>query len=299
MTWPGSPSDLTKFLGPVSTLLLSMAPTTVAAAQTNSDVFLAPLLVQNHRVTVGVPANITNRPGYDNQPSFSDDGELVYYTSQRDGQTDIYRYDRINRTTTQVTATPESEYSAQIIPGSSWISVVRVEADSSQRLWRVDPASDSTELLLPAVEPVGYYAWISDTLAALFVVGDPPVLRLATTKGDTLTLARGIGRSLQPAIEHSAVAFTLTDSTGGDIISLAFPSGTVTPLTPVLPGSQDFAWVAADLMIMARDSLLYQWRLGDEAWSPVETEWGGERPSRITRLAVSRDRKWLALVGID
>ncbi len=306
MTWSAardinrSPeSGLAGSLRLAAALALSTATATAAVAQTNSDVFLAPLLVQNHRVTVGVPANITNRSGYDDQPSFSDDGEVVYYTSQRDGQTDIYRYDRINRSTTQVTATPESEYSAQVIPGSSWLSVVRVEADSSQRLWRIDPASDSTELLLSAIEPVGYYAWISDTLAALFVVGDPPVLQLASTRGDTLTLARGIGRSLQAAIEHSAVAFTLTDSSGSDVISLAFPSGTVTPLTPVLPGSQDFAWVAADLIIMARDSLLYQWRLGDEAWSPVETEWAGERPARITRLAVSRDRRWLALVGID
>ena len=42
---------------------------------------------------VGAAVNVTNRPGYDYQPSFSPDGGTMYFTSQRDGQTDIYRYD--------------------------------------------------------------------------------------------------------------------------------------------------------------------------------------------------------------
>src|SRR5207248_360461 len=35
--------------------------------------------------------NITNRPGYDNQPSF--DGPAILYTSIRNGQADIYRFE--------------------------------------------------------------------------------------------------------------------------------------------------------------------------------------------------------------
>ncbi|MEK6597058.1 MAG: hypothetical protein AABY91_01900, partial [Gemmatimonadota bacterium] len=37
--------------------------------------------------------NLTDRPGYDNQPSFSPDGRWVLYSSERNGQTEIYRYD--------------------------------------------------------------------------------------------------------------------------------------------------------------------------------------------------------------
>src|SRR5205085_7470855 len=76
--------------------------------------------------------NITNRAGYDNQPSFV--GSTIYYTSQRAGQTDIYRYE--DGRTVQVTATPESEYSAALTPDAKAITVVRVERDSTQRLWR-------------------------------------------------------------------------------------------------------------------------------------------------------------------
>src|SRR4051812_17492004 len=35
--------------------------------------------------------NLTNRPGYDNQPSFV--GSTLYYTSVRDGQADIYKFE--------------------------------------------------------------------------------------------------------------------------------------------------------------------------------------------------------------
>ena len=38
--------------------------------------------------------NISNSPGYDNQPSFLPDSSAVLFSSNRDGkQTDIYRYD--------------------------------------------------------------------------------------------------------------------------------------------------------------------------------------------------------------
>ena len=71
---------------------------------------------------VGTPVNITNSPGYDNQPSFTPDGREILFTSARviptppppappglalrDGQTDIYRYDIAARRISRVTQTP-------------------------------------------------------------------------------------------------------------------------------------------------------------------------------------------------
>src|SRR5258708_16942898 len=49
---------------------------------------------QPGRVSVGVPVNVTARPGYDNQPFFLPNGRAFLYTSIReDSQADIYRYD--------------------------------------------------------------------------------------------------------------------------------------------------------------------------------------------------------------
>ena len=61
--------------------------------------------------------NISNSPGYDNQPSFLPDSSAVLFSSNRDGkQTDIYRFDIASRTDgpkalTQLTKTTEAEYS--------------------------------------------------------------------------------------------------------------------------------------------------------------------------------------------
>ena len=76
----------------------------------DTEVFLAPLTSDGGKLVVGRAENISNSPGYDNQPSFSPDGRSVYFTSGRSsGQMDIYRYDTGKKLITPVTATPESE----------------------------------------------------------------------------------------------------------------------------------------------------------------------------------------------
>src|SRR5437016_12697533 len=81
------------------------ATAAAAAAIPSTDIYL-------YRLSRGlIPfrsrlVNITNRPGYDNQPAF--DGSAILYTSIRGGQADIWRFE--NGKSTQVTATPESEY---------------------------------------------------------------------------------------------------------------------------------------------------------------------------------------------
>src|SRR5262249_33319458 len=105
-------------------------------AQGSTDIYLAPLSIQNGRPVIGAPVNLTNRPGYDNQPSFKPDSRSILYTSTReDGPSDIYRVDIASKAITRVTATPESEYSATVMPGGKRFSVIRVEHDSTQRLW--------------------------------------------------------------------------------------------------------------------------------------------------------------------
>jgi len=148
---------------------------------------------------VGRPQNITNSPGYDNQPSFTPDGRAIFFTSNRGGaQTDIYRYDIASAAVTQVTNTPEGEYAPTVTPDGAHISVIRVEADGTQRLWRFTLDGRSPELVLADVKPVGYHAWVDDHTLALFILGTPASLQIADTRsGKADSVVRGINRSVQ------------------------------------------------------------------------------------------------------
>src|SRR5215831_541218 len=106
-----------------------------AATPPPSDIYIVDVRNEHNYKTgtdtlkFGDPKKITDFAGYNNQPVFMPDGKSILYTSNRTKQTDIYRYDLETGRTTQVTNTPESEYSPTLMPDRKNISVVRVEAD--------------------------------------------------------------------------------------------------------------------------------------------------------------------------
>src|SRR6266446_888776 len=86
----------------------------VVAQQTpvNTEVFLARLDIDTRPMTGGPVTNISNSPGYDNQPSFLPDGSGVLFSSVRGGtQYDIYKYEFASQKVIQVTNTAENENS--------------------------------------------------------------------------------------------------------------------------------------------------------------------------------------------
>src|SRR5882724_11004910 len=90
-----------------------------------TDIFVVDLLkTSKGGFKLGQPLKISEWAGYNNQPSFLADGRSLFYTSIRDKQADIYRYDLHSATTKQITATPESEYSPTLMPDGKSISVV-------------------------------------------------------------------------------------------------------------------------------------------------------------------------------
>src|SRR6185503_9485317 len=227
----------------------ALAAVTFAAAQgpPGTDIYLADLNARGARVTVGAPVNVTDRAGYDNQPFFTPDGRSFLYTSIRDGQADIWRYDFVEGRSLPVTTTPESEYSATPLPDGSGFSVVRVEADSTQRLWRFDWDGGHPTLMLPGVKPVGYHAWGDGHTLALFVLGQPATLQVADLRAGTATpVARDIGRGVQriPG-DRAAISFVQKsappDSTWM-VAELDLGTRAIRPLVRTLPSVDQYAW---------------------------------------------------------
>jgi dipeptidyl aminopeptidase/acylaminoacyl peptidase len=263
--------------------------------------------------TISGVTDISNDAGYDNQPSFTPDSRAVLFTSKRDGkQTDIYRYDIASRTLMQLTHTAESEYSPLVTPDGKTFSVIRVEADNTQRLWRFDLDGTNPRLVLENVKPVGYHAWIDATHLALFVLGaqgQPSTLQIAdTTTGKAETVASNIGRCLaiRPGTTPARVTF-VDKSVKPWMLSEINPS-THTPEAIAMlssgsdaAASEDYAWdpsTKGERFLIASGTTMI-------SGAPLTSGGGAQRvvdlsPSavkNITRLAVSPDAKWIAFVA--
>jgi hypothetical protein len=274
-----------------------------ATAPPTTDIYLAPLRVRDGRVVVGPPVNVTARPGYDNQPFFLPDGRAFLYTSIReDNQADIYRYDVERARSERLTTTHESEYSPTPLPNGRGFSVVRVEADSTQRLWAFDEDGSHPRLVLDSIKPVGYHAWADPHTLLLFVLGTPPTLQIADTRtpdGQGEIVARDVGRSLQRVPGRNAVSFVQRDSVAGaSLREFDVRTHRVTKLVQALAGADFFVWTPQGVVLTARGTKLYQWdpqRGGD--WEPV-ADFAAAGLTNATRLAVSPTGDRLAIVAV-
>jgi hypothetical protein len=284
--------------------LLAVAPPSTLAAQgpPGTDVWVAPLSRAGQRLVLGTPVNLTQRPGYDNQPAFLPDGSGFWFTRiGADSQADVWRYDFAAHAARPLITTPESEYSPTPIPGSDGISVVRVERDSTQRLWRFDADGGDPGIVLERLKPVGYHAWAGTRTLALYVLGNPNALVLARPGTDRAdTLARNIGRSLQSIPGRRAVSFVQrVDSTRAWLMELDGGSGTVRRLVELPRGAEYHAWTPDGVALTSDGVTLYQWDpRGAADWLPV-ADLAGRGLRAVTRLAVSPAGDRLAIVAND
>jgi WD40 repeat protein len=277
-------------------------PPLAAQAPPGTDIWLAGLSLREGHLTLGAPVNITARPGYDNQPAFLPDGSAILYTRVgADGQADVWRYDFATRSARAITATPESEYSATPIPGSGGFSVVRVERDSTQRLWRFDADGTNPALLLDRLKPVGYHAWAGESTLVLFVLGDPNALVVATpATGRVDTVARNVGRSPQSVPGRHAVTFVQhVDSTDSWLAEVDATTRAVRRLVRLPHGAEFHAWTPGGLVLASDGTTLYQWDPhGAGPWVAV-ADFAALGLRGVTRLAVSPAGDRLALVASD
>lgn len=300
MTTRRSTRSLTGAAALVALALLTPCAAAHAQAPPATDIFLAPLSIRGHTLQVGRPENLTDRAGYDNQPAFTPDGRAILYTAiDAAGQADIYRYDLDARRSLRLTRTsPESEYSATVMPGGRRFSVVRVEADSTQRLWSFDLSGRDPRLVLPTLRPVGYYAWADDHTLVLYVLGTPATLHVDDARtGADRTVARDIGRSIQKVPGRHAVSFVQHLSAGRTRIDeLNLDTGAITPLIETRDGGDFHVWTPDSTLLMGHGSQLLGWRRGQTGWHRI-TDLAGSGIRDITRLAVSPDARRLAIVA--
>jgi len=264
-----------------------------------TDIFMIDLMTTPAgNLKVGQPAKITNWDGYNNQPAFMPDGKSIFYTSIREKQADIYRYDIQSMVTTQITNTRESEYSPTLMPDGKSISVVRVEADGTQRLWKFPLAGGGPSLILENIKPVGYHLWIDDNTLALFVLGKPNTLQLVDLRsGKVNSIADNPGRILRRVPHQDKFSFVQKVSDREWLVkTFDLKTREIATFIQTFPGVEDYAWTPSGVLLMANGSKLFARKKSDFAWIEL-ADFSNAGLKNITRIAVSAKGDRIAVVS--
>ncbi|MCE2709116.1 MAG: hypothetical protein LW685_11225 [Algoriphagus sp.] len=245
---------------------------------------------------------LTNRPEYDNQPSFINDSELVFSAADEKGNHDIILYSFRTSRFTNLTQTPDrSEYSPSLTECGSYFSAIVVEPDGAQRLWLYPITGDSPELLYEDILPVGYYDWFEGK-AAFFLLGDPNSLIFVRGKGKVDTLATDIGRTVRRRPSTAEISYldrkiSLESKEGKafEIASVDLKSGEKKSYGMALPGSQDFIWIDKNHLLMAKGNEVFLKHIRASDWQSLGKIESSSHQG-ISRMAYSPELDKLVLV---
>lgn len=286
-------------------LLIALLLQAQAPAPPATDIYLISLTGGLASMKNAKPTPVSTAPGYDNQPSFSADGNRLLFAANRDGrQTDVFMFNRENGRVAQMTTTPENENSPTYLPSGTTdadgFSVVRTEIDKTQRLWRLNAAGREPYLLLPDIKPVGYHAWVDPDRVALFVLGEPNSLQLASVRtGKGEVVANGIGRSLHRIPGTRLVSFVHREPSGEYWIKqIDVDAKQIEPVTKVVEGAtdRDMAWMPdGKTILMSGGSKVFSWTRGGPGWTEV-FDAAPHNLGAVSRIAVSPKSDAIAIV---
>lgn len=272
-----------------------------------SDIFVAELTPFNGFVKLSHINNITFRPGYDNQPHFSSNGDGLFFTSMlnNDGkdQTDTMYYSFASKSLKNITNTKNvSEYSPTPIYGDAALSMIIVEPDGVQRLWQTQIKTKAQTLINKTLKPIGYHAWGKNSDLVLFVLGEKMTLQYIETpdQSETKIIDEDIGRSLR--YNKSKDIFTYTKGTERQTLHVFNPLRQSKQNLLPLPGkSEYYTWLNDNQVISASGTTIYIWNY-DNSGQAKEHDWmpladlSQYCSTEITRLAVDNQQQKLAFV---
>lgn len=278
-------------------LLILLLGATPSFAQTNPEVFLGDLKVTNQGLSVTNLQNISNNPGYDNQPSFLADNSGVLIASTRDAQTDIALYDIKSKQLHYLFETPSfSEYSPVQMPDRRDISFIILAEDGTQQFWKSSPGKKKPDVI-ESDDVIGYYAWFDNDSYLCFVLpteNKPTTLQFHNrATGEKKELGENPGRSIHKIPGKDALSFLNKNHTPWLIQAYYPKTDSLSEITNVPFQMEDMAWTPSGSIVMGNGNTLSIWTDG-KGWSKEMLVF--EKDGTISRLAVSPDGKKIAIV---
>ena len=273
---------------------------TILQAQTNTDILLLDMAVKKNQVILSNPRNVTNHPGYDNQPSFHTSQPLLYYSSANaDGKMDIRTYNLKSKQKTDFTNTPVNEFSPTLTPDGKHISCIIQRENGQQDLGMYNIDSKEVTVLIDNLT-VGYHAWIDSKNLLLFILADKghELQHYNLDTKQNKVLAKSIGRSLHRIPGQNAMSFIdKSDSTQWLIKRYDSKTGAITTIAPTIAQREDITWTHNGTLLSSDGEKIYSLRPGKgKTWQPVTIQGDAAKLKGITRMAASPEGKQLAVV---
>ncbi|SNS14636.1 hypothetical protein SAMN06295967_10457 [Belliella buryatensis] len=285
-----------------SSFLIFFISSLLCFGQGNTDLIAIDVKKSGKKISLGHITKLTNRDGYDNQPSFINDKQLAFSSSDQEGNFDIIIYNFETEKFTNLTKTKDqNEYSPRLTDCGLYVSAVTVEESGKQRLWLYPTNFGEPELLYDDIEPVGYYDWY-DNKAAMFVLGRPNSLIYPYSKEDKLTISQNIGRTVRRQPKTSIISFidknTVIENDGEQSYSIKgfdIEKRKMIDLGPTKATIEDFIWLDKNHLLSSDGYSLYVRKYNENQWSKLG-DLSIDGYKNISRLAYSKKLRKIIIV---
>lgn len=243
-------------------------------------------------------ANVTNRPGYDNQPAFSKDGKQIYFTSiQADKQADIYAYQLKSKKIIQLTHTKESEYSPTDSPIKNAMAVVMVLQDSSQVVQLLD---QKTYTVIPSnlskVDSIGYYNFLNSDTVLYYKLTDPHSLRFHVISNSTDGFLTEHPCRTFKTIDRSTFIFGIKDSASTAYFMYDVKLQKANLYASINSVNEDMVWHNEYGLLVSDGAKILQFNEKKKDWI-VLYDLSDKGIKKITRFAFHPQNKYLVVVN--
>lgn len=263
-------------------------------AQSNPEVYLGDFKLTEDGFVISNLENISNNPGYDNQPSFIPNMPALLFSSQRGESTDIALFDFEQGNSIWITGSEGGKYSPTVMPDSDYFSSVWLKPDGEQLLWKFPLAEGRPEVIV-ADEVIGYHSWFDENRLYTFVLGDTFTFVEFDLKENSRTvIATNPGRSIHKVPELNEVSFIDKNDPNQWIVKTFDPkTRKIRTLTATPDGSEDMYWIDSESFLIGKENSLLMWKEGHGYKAPVTVF---ESNGTISRITLNPERTKIAVV---
>jgi hypothetical protein len=282
-------------------LLLTLIVPAANAQILTTEVWVGDISRANGRLSITNLRNVSNHPGYDNQPAFFPDGESLLYSSEVGGLAETglgiqpVRY--FLATGESVPLTRARGFSPTPAPDGKAFMTLR-----EGTVWLHALDGTPKKSLLPQVSTAGYFARIDEDRWVLFMnEKDRSIAIWDASRRTRSDVVHGAITAPYKAPWPNSVTFVVDDEDVKTIIRLDLHDDGGSAHRPIgtipFPTGGNHVWTSHGTLLIASGNKIYEWNPDLPDLWPVLYEFSEPDLQGITRIALSPREDRIALVS--